>query len=219
MILHTDFRDYYDKSIGFGVDEKVHYNRFTKEDEIILKTQNDWPVHTNSGLIGFCGKIYPFIKLHRLDKKFCYYENDARPKVVEVCFAYSFEAYTEKEAEWSDFSWDFGGFWDRSRKAKLKQYFLDWKLENDNIFQLLKVPIWARSFGWTSKRSGILNPRLKDYQFERVKNSISAFQEISIYLANILVEQKEIASVEDKYRIQQHGFDLRSSFRRKKKKN
>lgn len=64
---------------------------------------------------------------------------------------------------------------------------------------------------------GLINPRLKDYGFERIKDSFAAFQEISMYLSNILVEQKETAAVEDKFRIEQHGFDLKTSFRKEKK--
>jgi hypothetical protein len=64
--------------------------------------------------------------------------------------------------------------------------------------------------------NGLLNPRLKDIGFERIKDAFSAFQEISMYLANILVEQKKIAHVDDKYRIEQHGFDLKQSFRHRK---
>ena len=217
MILHTDFRDYYDNAIGFGVDEKVHYNRFTKEVEIVLKTKNDRPVHHFSGLIGFCGNLFPFIKLHRLDKRFFCEMDDSRPKVVEVCFAYSFETYKEKESEWYNFSHDFG-YRDRTRDIKLKQFFTDWAVQNDAIFRELKIPIWAMNFNSGSKKNGIANPRLKDYQFERIKDSATAFQEISMYLANILVEQKERAVIDDKYRIQQHGFDLKDSFRNTKKR-
>lgn len=34
---------------------------------------------------------------------------------------------------------------------------------------------------------------MKDYGFERIKDPLAAFQEISMYLANILVEQKEFS--------------------------
>jgi hypothetical protein len=219
MVLHTNFRDYYDSAIGFGVDKKVHFNRFTKETEIILKTQNNWPVHSQSGLIGFCGKTHPLIKLHKFDKRVLCDLETARPKIIEVYYSYSFEAYEEKETEWDDLSWDFHGYWDRSRKMKLKQYFSEWSFENDTLFRKLGVPIWVKNFGWTAKQTGIVNPRLKDYQFDRVKDSTTAFQEISMYISNILVEQKEVAVVEDKYRIQQHGFDVKSSFRNRKDGN
>lgn len=69
-----------------------------------------------------------------------------------------------------------------------------------------------------NQSKGVINPKLKDYQFDRIKDSFTAFQEISIYLSNILVEQKETVVIEDKFRIEQHGFDLKKSFRKEKNK-
>lgn len=51
--------------------------------------------------------------------------------------------------------------------------------------------------------------------FDRIKDAFTAFQEISMYVANILVEQKPVESVSDKYRIEKHGFDLKESFRKR----
>jgi hypothetical protein len=212
VILHTDFRDYYDHAIGFGVDEKVHYNRFTKEVEIVLKTQNNWPLHHGAGLLGFCGFVYPYIKLHKLNKLFSY-SGEERAKVVEVCFAFSYEKYREKDKEWEELSHD---FWHRSLDTRIKQFFAEWTFQSDAVFLEHKTPAWVMNFSRGKERNGIANPMLKDYQFDRIKDSNTAFQEISMYLANILVEQKEVAMIEDKYRIEQHGFDLKDSFRNQK---
>lgn len=215
MILHTDFHDYYDNAIGFGVDQKVHYNRFTKEIEVILKTKNDRPVHNHSGLLGFCGFTYPFIKLHKLDKRFWRGLDDEPPKVIETYFAYSYEAYKGKEVEWQNFSNDFG-YWDRVRDIKLKQFFTGWAMQSDTVFREHKIPTWVMNFNSGKEKNGIANPKLKDFQFEQIKDSTTAFQDISMYLANILVEQKEVVVIDDKHRIQQHGFDLKESFRNTK---
>jgi len=215
MILHSDFHDYYDNAIGFGVDEKVHYNRFTKEIEIVLKTKHDRPVHSLSGLVGFCGSTFPFIKLHKWDKRFRRSADEPTPQLLDLCFAYSLKTYKEKESDWYDYSNDFG-YNEGTRNLKLKQFFEDWSGQNDALFRELQIPIWVMTFNCGSKKNGIANPKLKDYQFERIKDSTTAFQEISMYLANILVEQKEVAVIEDKFRIEQHGFDLKDSFRNTK---
>ncbi|CAN5298379.1 hypothetical protein BH20ACI2_BH20ACI2_26170 [soil metagenome] len=55
--------------------------------------------------------------------------------------------------------------------------------------------------------------RYNRYQKAVSINLKSHLQEISMYLANILVEQKEVDSVDDRHRIEQHGFDLKTSFR------
>ena len=215
MRLHTDFHDYYDNAVGYGIDGNVHFNRFTKEIEIQIKSEFDFPRHRNAGLLGFCGKIYPFIEVKKFDRK---YDNEYASddyKIVEQYCAYNLEEYKSKETEWEDYSDDFGRY-DHWEEIKLKQFFLDWNFQSDEIFLEYKVPIWTVKLD-SYQNKGIINPKLKDYGFDRIKNSFAAFQEISMYLSNILVEQKETAIVEDKFRIEQHGFDLKKSFRKEKK--
>ncbi|MFL6466557.1 MAG: hypothetical protein ACJ72Z_01225 [Pyrinomonadaceae bacterium] len=217
MRLHSDFHDYYDNAVGYGIDERVYYARFTKSVDIKLKSQTDRPLHRRSGILGFCGIFFPFIQLSRFDKKRIYdWEDEYDGKIVEEFFAFSFAEYKEKENEWCGYSDDIGYFGTQD-EIKLKQFFLDWQSEGSEIFLEFKCPVWMMRF-YEQSPNGVLNPRLKDLGFERIKDSVMAFQEISIYLANILVEQKEIAVVEDKHRIEQHGFDLKSSFRKTKEK-
>src|SRR5688572_23146889 len=103
MRLHSDFHDYYDHAIGYGIDEKVHYNRFRKNVDIELKSQSDRPPHNRSGILGFCGVLYPFIQISRFDKKRdCDWEDEYDGKIVEEFFAFSLAEYREKHDEWSD---------------------------------------------------------------------------------------------------------------------
>lgn len=217
MRLHTNFRDYYDNAVGYGIDENVHYNRFTKEVEINIKPKADFPpAALETYLLGFCGKIYPLIKLEKLNKSVydCDYGgNDS--KIIETFYAYSFEEGEGKSRQWEEFSRGFEYINDRER-LRVKQFYIDWSFQNDELFIEHKTPAWIISLD-RNQKTGLVNPRLKDYEFERIKDSFTAFQEISMYLSNILVEQKETAAVEDKFRIEQHGFDLKKSFRKEKK--
>lgn len=215
MRLHTDFHDYYDNAVGYGIDENVHYNRFTKKVEILVKSSLDH-AGVNGGLLGFCGTIYPFVL-------FVKYENS---EIVDRYCAYNLGEYKRKADEWRDdrFSLSrFGGRWRKieskrreTRETKVKQFFIDRSSQSNDIFLKFKVPIWTVMLSRITNE-GLLNPRLKNYGFDRIKDSFTAFQEISMYLSNILVEQKEVAVIEDKYRIEQHGFDLKKSFRKEKK--
>lgn len=214
MRLHTNFRDYYDSAIGFGIDEKVHYERVTKEADIRLRPQVDWPRVSKAGLIGFCGQVFPFIKLNKYervteDHRLWRYE------IVDSYYAYSFEDYLRQWIEWEKFT--FFDYLDNSRKIKIKQFFSDWSFQSNETFLEFKVPVWAFRFQpERDETNGTLNPKLKDYQFDRIKDAPTAFQDISMYLSNILIEQKEVAQIEDRFRIEQHGFDLRTSFRKAK---
>ena len=216
MRLHTDFHDYYDNAVGYDIDENVFYNRFTKKVEILVKSLFDH-AGVNGGLLGFCGTIYPFTL-------FVKYENS---EIVDRYCAYNIEEYEKKADELRNDSSHFSRrFADRYRKmqskrrenqeTKAKQFFIDWYSQSNDIFLEFKVPIWTVMLGRTPS-AGLINPRLKDYGFDRIKDSFTAFQEISMYLSNILVEQKETAVIEDKFRIEQHGFDLKKSFRKEKK--
>lgn len=215
MKLHTDFRDYYDAAVGYGVDDKVHYNRFAKEAEIRLRSPFDFPSFENAGLLGFCGAIYPFIEIRKYNHRTgCYDYDSENLEVVERFFAYSFEEYKRRMDEWVNYT--DAVYIDHSRRLKLKHFFIDWNYQDDAPFIEHKVPVWAVKLSRPSNL-GLLNPRLKDYGFDRLKDAYAAFQEISVYLANILVEQKETAKIEDKFRIEQHGFDSKKSFRKEKK--
>ena len=94
------------------------------------------------------------------------------------------------------------------------------------LFRQLNVPIFIydsdydRKFiGRYTRRSNevfITNPTLKDYEFYKVQDSFTAFQEIQMFLGGVLGKgEKEIVEIEDKYKISQHGFDNKS-FRRDK---
>ncbi len=218
MRLHTDFHDYYDNAVGYGIDENVHYNRFTKKVEILVKSPFDH-AGVNGGLLGFCGTIYPFALFVKYEKS----------EIVDRYCAYNLEEFIRKADEWRDdrfsFSRRFGEKYRKmelkrwkKRETQVKQFFINWSSQSNDIFLKFKVPIWTVMLSRITNE-GLLNPRLKDYGFDRIKDSFTVFQEISMYLSNILVEQKEIAVIEDKYRIEQHGFDLKKSFRKEKKEN
>lgn len=211
MRLHSDFHDYYDNAIGYGIDEKVYYNRYQKTVSINLKSNLNRPFHRNSGLLGFCGRTYPFIELHRYDRNFQDEDDFGEFNIVETRFAFSEDEYLATEKDWSDFSDDFHSHL-YSSDLKIKQFFIEWARRSDEIFLEHKVPVWVARF-YVEEPNGILNPRLKDFDFHRTIDAFNAFQEISMYLANILVEQKEVATIEDEFRIEQHGFDLKQSFR------
>lgn len=214
MRLHSDFHDYCDHAIGYGVDEKVHYNRYQKAASITLKSGLDRPFHRNSGLIGFCGKFFPFIELHRYDRNFEDEDDWGEYRIVETQFAFSEDEYREIEREWSNFSYEFQYIYSAT-DLKIRKFFTERQINSDEIFLEHRVPVWAARF-YSEEPNGKLDPRLKDFGFEKIKDPFTAFQEISMYLANILVEQKIVDAVDDKYRIEQHGFDIKKSLRHRK---
>lgn len=219
MRLHTNFHDYYDNAVGYGIDENVHYNRFTKEVEMRIKLKHNHPTFGKSVLLlGFCGQIYPIIETQI---------TNSEREIIKRTFAYNFDELVEFEKEkaeyyklhppskWYCYSSNYYEF-SKDQKNKINQFFQDWSGQDDELFLKNKVPVWVKNLN-SYYKTATLNPKLKDYGFDRIKDSFTTFQEISMYLSNILVEQKEVAVIEDKYRIEQHGFDLKTSFRKEKK--
>lgn len=222
MKLHTDFHDYYDTAVGFGIDEKVHYNRFTKIVEKQMNIKTDLPIYREgkSLLLGFCGQIYPIIVKNTYD------ENH---KIISTDYAYSYEelfTISLKNKKW--IGWRL--WWQRKKstdkevrklltkhlaKDRINEFYNEWSKQDDSLFLTHKVPVWLLNLDPFDKKL-ILNPKLEDLEFYRMKDANTAFQEISGYLSNILVEQKETAIIEDKYLIENHGFDLKTSFRKDK---
>ena len=213
MRIHSDFRDYYDHAIGFGIDEKVHYNRFRKAVQIDLRSSMDFPRDERIGVLGFCGTLYPFVRVERYDKiRNCDFDDEYEGKLAEVFYAFDLQELSDYTTEWYDFV---DGFSDHHREIELRKFYLEWCRSADDIFLDLKVPTWI-AFLLGPSPNGTLNPSLKGIGFERLKEPFTAFQDISSYIANILIEQKPIVSIDDRHRIEQHGFDIKESFRNTK---
>ncbi len=171
MRLHTDFHDYYDNAVDFGIDENVHYNRFTKEVEITIKSKTDFPPpYLETHLLEFCGRTYPIVSIHKFSRSIYswenYYEEDL---IVEIFYAYSIEEGEKKAREWGEFSRGSGCSNNREFQ-KLRQFFIDWGFESDEVFLEYKAPTWVVKLE-TNGTFGLLNPKLKDYGFDRIKNS------------------------------------------------
>lgn len=206
MKLHTDFKDYYDTAVGYGIDTNVHYNRYTQEVEVKFDAESDIPTSfwgATPFLLGFCGCIYPMSEIKRFDENY---------KFIDKAFAYTYEEMINLQIKWEKVTHN-----EKQAKNQIKQFFENWSKEDDKIFKELKTPVWLIELNSYNQKA-IINPRLETYEFYRIKDALTAFQEISMYLSNVLIEQKETAVIEDKYRITQHGFDSKKSFRKEKQK-
>jgi hypothetical protein len=83
------------------------------------------------------------------------------------------------------------------------------------LFQLMMDFSIAMPQPWTTSKPFAFNDMsLKDIQFYRAVDPYTAFQEIEMYLGGIVPRPGAMtANIEDKYRVEQHGFD-KWSFRK-----
>ena len=89
-----------------------------------------------------------------------------------------------------------------------------------NLFEKYKTPTFIIKYKNDSvpDMQLIINPCLKDYEFYRVFDPYTCYQEISMYVGNNLVEDPNKAwPIGDKLKVQSHGFD-KYSFRKDKQK-
>jgi hypothetical protein len=212
MRIHSHFKDYYDSALSFGIDPALHYNRdegkrFYYRQEIKAKLPQDLTTeiahhdtdYVREGkrwvptgflsyfLIGFCGRIYPCIKINK----------DGR-----VRFLYSEDALKAYETE--------RGSLFRKDTHKQMVKFLTASITRDDIFIEVNAPVFIL-FDDPEFRGRALNldtnPFLKELEFFRAVDAFTAFQEISMYLGNQLVKRDKPDEIADKYKISQHGFD------------
>lgn len=236
MYIISKNKDYYDGVVGtMGVDKTIVYERSTIETEDskdmpkefqpsinqswnnrrdnhflnvgYMRTESKKYNDVDSFIIGFCGKLYLGWKFYYNVKKI-----DERSVIVDAVktdIIYGFEN-AKKYLK--------SGFWKDTTQEDI-DYIL--KYDSINMFRTLNSPIFIYDTSRPSNGSTlIINPILKDYEFYKVVDSFTAFQEIQMFIGGVLgIGEKEIIEVEDKYKIPQHGFDKWSFRKESVKKN
>jgi hypothetical protein len=59
---------------------------------------------------------------------------------------------------------------------------------------------------------------LSEWEFYKIKDVYTAFQDISMYISGVLGTQSpELIKIDNNTKIHKHGFDVKKSFRKRKK--
>lgn len=219
MLIVSDFRDYYDFVQSMGIDKKCVYNRTTKRvtnhnielpyvSTISVFCRNDKRTASyldiTKGVIGFCGQIY---KILSIGKSICHNVEDV-------------DVYVEEKLNKACQEYYHNNVRFRRRRSWLTQKWIKTWFENQQV----KVPpeIWESTPVWYAyRREGMprtevfANPQLTLYNFQRIKDPISAFQEIAMFLSS--PNEPQIPEIDDKTMAQAKGFD-KWSFRKQSTK-
>lgn len=229
MRIISKEHDYYDSVQAYGHDSSLIYLR--KEEEIVptrISVWDDineilsdldryitiyWSRHDKKELaidvyvIGFCGKIYPLIRISGID--FLYNIEDTNKCLSE-----------KHPKHYQSFVDDSIGSWRRKSKAQTKQKRLEalFKCSGSdkfmNIFIESNAPIFLCHRNEDRDTAFYLNPsNLKNYKFQKIFDPFAAFQELEMFMGSLKSNEPDVASIEDKYRISAHGFD-KWSFRK-----
>lgn len=219
-IIDTTRRDYYDGVQRDGQDLTCIYIRKEQELSIpsIFSQRSFGFYHPMSGcykyLIGFCGNLHPLL----IGSEY----------IMDVEPPHHYRTHTYVSYDPEHFKQNWLKYGKKRRITKQHQKDLDdfFGVENslwdrnaaESFFREHKVPIFVVR---TTRRyeSGVphddlvLNPLLKEYQFQRVVDTYQTFQKIHQYLSGVLGgESKPIPEIDDKTKADIHGFDS-GSFR------
>lgn len=216
MKIFSKFHDYYDIGLSHGQDETLVYSRNThlvSEETSVnsyYKIKNVHPFNEffvrgicrgtwmaySSFFVGFCGKLYLCFELtyvHGSDstknrKQFCY----SPQHVADFIYSLGDDScvdYYEEEYDVAYRKYHFTLSLDC-----IENIYTDFnKTQNtySEYFRKFSSPIFSvyRGYNPFQRRYELVftvNPRLQDYEFYRVVDSFTAFQEVSMYLGGVL---------------------------------
>lgn len=241
MLIVSKEHDYYDAIMRLGVDKSCIYIRrlqeYFQDEEGYKKVyqlipnkdlkhvgnrydcgfDNSSDVYIEKiGGIYFCGMYFPFINI--IDRK--------HKKEV---FAYSIEEVdrfintygsTKDITEYNKRNKSYGIFIPLRRRYVSEIFNVNKNKNETNIsfHHIIDSPIVLIENNQCRGNSKIiLNPILKAYYFFKVFDPYRTFQEISMFIGGVLGGQTpKMERVSDEIRLEKHGFDRKTSFRKEK---
>jgi hypothetical protein len=214
MRIVSSFHDYYDRALAHGHDDSLVFvresQRLSSQDKGFASLVDLLPGSTQRQSAGISVSIEPFLVVVGT-KAYPGVAMNTQQKAAAVTtrMAYSADDFREYLVGLGLRPDDkAAGLFDRIGRA---------------VTFLERAPLELPSGLTVEKRialmlvrntSIVLNPSLKSLEFFRRMGAQEVFQELEMYLGGILApENRPMVSIEDKYRIAQHGFD-KHSFRR-----
>lgn len=208
MLIVSEFHDYYDTAIAHGVDKTVVYRR---EHKVIGKDpsypqiitdvkRRNW--HSRTFVVGFAGNLYPGVWIERAagsDDQVFYSLDDFERWLADV------------GAEVREDKWFWRGSTDLLHSQVRRNHFDAAKHKGLlKIFTDHRTPI----FLWRRDQV-VINPTLKEWKFQKVKDPFTAFQDIYMFISGVLgVDARETVQISDKDLASKRGHDGKYSFRK-----
>jgi len=242
MRIKSNFRDYYDKGMKFGFDRRTTYIRYRKPLESPIQvlsgrlssscTGRQTTVYYNEVTIGFCGKIYNALDLEYL--KFDYdsgalvsrdrnvsYSEEELAKFLEKALGQDRVESAIKtisnyhgRACWNYFEYrhkSFLGSLDIFTKYRAPIFVIT---RTTDVGAKDNTEVLDNSIAFCRESVMTLNSILKPLEFFRIFDTFSAYQEIEMFLGNLANPEPQMIETSDRTRLEAHGFDNKTSFRK-----
>lgn len=221
MYIISKYKDYYDGVVhSMGIDKSIVYDRkmkifesntsdfpneFKRErfDYNPLNKPLAWSISLNlkedsqydnysTFIVGFCGKLYLGWKLIK---------NTIYGEIIDIVYGYDelIKNFNNKS------------YWN----VNIDDIYN--KIVNMDVMYLFRrygSPIFVLDKGLKRYDDFIINPNLKDYEFYKVFDSFTAFQEIQMFIGGVLGKnENDIIDISNDDKLQQYGYD-KWSFRK-----
>ena len=223
MRVISESKDYYDCIQAMGQDRSIVYVR--KEKEVYVS--KNWPfppygidsslnkVGIQQFIIGFCGKIYPMIKLtcdppvpnEKQIVAFCFTVDDVSAFMKAHLSNKYYKIYMGNSEIPRRWRWQWQ--WGRTQE-QVSKFIEQCKSQQNDFFEMFieeHCPIFVvYSRNWKDYTI-TYNALLKPYGFYRLFDPSQAFQEIAMFMGNMAVPEKDMPVINDEMKIHSRGFD------------
>jgi len=239
MRLISNFKDFYDGVQALGHDDALQYRRIAETFSLAKYQGNpeakqvealavakmpkcdakDDKNHLERVIVGVCGKLYLGVR-HKV------YISGTYPAKYDIKYYYDSEILKKNFPELTKVKTHRYSWWTSQNDDPCPQLGL-FDDNCDELFVRLGVPVFViDAVGELGKNqwnndvfNGLLvkNPSLKSFEFYKVLADYQIYQELEMYLGNVLVTRDEIPVMTDKQKVSSHGFDEKYGFRTRKK--
>ena len=217
MRIVSKQRDYYDGVQRTGQDLTLVYVRTPEE---VHLNRGEWkfpsfryfgpiPYWSKTCIIGFCGNIYPMIEMtYDEEKALCYSAKEVDDFLQRTLKKKSWERYCG-HAKYR--------LWNCDQKRAVEFFKECGKVKSSfkKMFDDKQCPIFVAEHA-NVETVITYNALLRPYEFFRVMDPYTAFQEIAMFMSNFAVPQKPMPVIPDKMKIHSRGFS-EWSFRKEPK--
>lgn len=235
MKIISNFTDYYDSIQQYGQDTELKYIRYKKYPEenfnLAIKTFSSFEdtktiTHNLYGsfILGFCGNLYVGEVIQKIkDSDALYPFNNG--EISYMCNYCSSEEELVEKLTRSDRI----NLWDRPNTIIFNNIF-----NNKNILSLFhkySTPCFIISgnkirhgdtyrYTPTYKYNLTINPQLKKYQFYKIKDPFTTFQDISMFISGVLPNPgNTMVEISDREMAIKKGFGHKYAFRKEPTKH
>jgi hypothetical protein len=205
-----------------GMDKTIVYNRKEEVFPFVENKSNKWEsyldfskqinggMEQNKFIIGFCGKIYSVVEFSWIDTR--------KPYIPEriVKYFYSQEEYLYFKSISITLQKKLPDKIGNISRSLFKDISIYDKSKLYKYFDQYKTPIFIIRKADRGYDDDVIeiNCQLKPFEFYRIYDPYSAFQEIQMYISGVLgIGQPQLIQIGNKEMIQKKGFD-KWSFRK-----